>query len=303
MDYSAKIDSRLLLECLSEGGLLPRDLPALRAALAALLTARGPSPLKRTLCFECAGSEIPVEAVFELLWDGVQATLSGPDDLKAGAQLLKYSHNFDEAIQQRLKFETGHDLLELDEHLKKSGAALEALRKGTRKIDLPIASALLDFYGASVDRVIHEEITGLLVKPVADKHARVLLGRFLLEQFPVPAKRVQRVTLCQALENLAEPELGPGLAALALNPQFASLHGRLCTVLAKSKYAEAAAVIAKVLAADDDETKVWALEALGALRAKECSEAVRPYAEYQSSDKQWTRAINKAAVKALKALS
>ena len=302
MEYSAKIDSRLLLECLSEGGLVSSALPGLRAALAGLLTARIPSPLKQTLSFESAGAEVSVEAVVELLWDGVQATLTASSELKIGAPFLKYSQNFDEAIQQRLKFETGRDLLALDEHLKKSGASLEGLRTSALKIDVPIATALVDFYRSSVDRVIHEEICGLLVKPVADNSARILLGRFLLEQFPIPAKRVQRFTLCQALENLAEPELGPGLAALALDPQFASLHGRLCTVLAKSKYADAAAVIVKVLTADDDETKVWALEALGALRAKACVEIIRPYVEYQSAEKEWTRAINKAAVKTLKVL-
>ena len=142
----------------------------------------------------------------------------------------------------------------------------------------------------------------MFAKPVTDPAARAQLGKFLLTQLPLPAKRVQRVMLCQALENLAEPELGPGLAALIIDPQNVSLRGRLCLALARSGTPRAAELIADVLESGDDETKVWALEALGTLKASAQRARLEKYAACGSDDKEWTRAIQKAAAKALKAL-
>ena len=94
--------------------------------------------------------------------------------------------------------------------------------------------------------------------------------------------------------------MGDGLAKLARDTQFASLRGRLCEALAKSKHPNAAEHIATVLKDGDDETKLCAIEALGELKAAAYQETVLGYTAYQSSDKEWTRAIKKAAEKALK---
>jgi hypothetical protein len=116
----------------------------------------------------------------------------------------------------------------------------------------------------------------------------------------VPARRTHRFTLCEALDNTIEAELGEPVGVLLADDRYDSLRGRLCTALAKSGYPQAAGSIAAVLEKPGDETKLCALEALGILKATDYAREVRKFSNYHSSDKEWTRAIKKAAAQALK---
>lgn len=300
MEIQSKIDSRLIPEALNAAGLSPDDAPAVRTALAQLVTGCVASPVTRNVGFVLGALVLRGDLKLELFWDGVGVTVTSEHDLPIGAVLEKFSRTFDEAVQQKLKFETGRALLALNEAVRKESVSLDDIRDGKRAIDAEIAQSLREFYLSSYDRVIHEEIAGLLVKPVEEKAVRLELARFVLSQFPIPAKRVQRVTLCQALENLAEPELAADIATMALDPQYESLRGRLCMALARTKAPSAAALVARILEEGDDETKVWALEALGELKATAHAAEIEKFRAYQSADKEWTRAINKAAEKAIR---
>lgn len=303
MEIAAKIDSRLVPECFAAAGMEEREMPSLRWKLGELICARTPSPVTLHLAFKSEQGPKFADATLALLWDGIEVRISSDHAAAIAPFLEKYSQTFDEAIQQKLKFITGHALLELNEKMRQAGLSLDDIHRGIKPIDAAAAQVLMEFYSSSIDRVIQEEIVGLLTKPVKEKSVRVVLGLFLATQFGVPAKRVQRFNICQALENLATQELGEKLGELARDPRFDSLRGRLCMALAKSAHPRAAETIAVVLESGDDETKVWAIEALGALKAVEFSEKIRAYTTFESADKEWTRAINKAAGKALKKIA
>jgi len=303
VEVSAKIDSRLVPEALSSAGLAPDDAESLRVMLAELITGRRSSPAAKNFAFIHGALLLRADVSLELHWDGIVMRVVAERELPVAPVLEKYSRSFDEAIQQKLKFETGRSLLALDEKLRAGGTSLDEIRQGKRNIDAAAARILMDYYFSSFDRVIHEEIAGLLVKPVKDKLVRGELARFALSQFPIPAKRVHRFTLCQALENLAEPEFAWQLSALALDPRNDSLRGRLCMALARTKVPDAVSTITRVLEDGDDETKVWAIEALATINATDALGQIEKYRTYQSSDKEWTRAINKAAEKALKSIT
>ena len=301
MTLSASIDSRLVPLCLSLAGVAPRSAERIRDMLAEMLSGRRASPSS----FECEMSGAASGTVtLELLWDAVKIDIErganaeiSPD---VAAKLVEYGNSHNPVIQDLLKQITQEDLKKLNERLAVVGASLDTLRKGSAKITPAVAQILVEVHTTSIDRVIHEELTSLYTLPIADKSVRLALGRLLLAQFPLPAKRTHRFVLCQALANLAEPELGENLAELALDKQHASLRGRLCEALAKSGHPNAAKHIAAMLQDGDDETKLCAIEALGELKASQYADQVRVYLNYQSTDKEWTRAIKKAAEKALK---
>jgi len=283
---------------LLEAGLSAASIHECRVMLADMLSAKRPSPGAKDCDVSSAATRCHV--TLEVLWDAVNVTLDRGNAPALQAVFAKYSNAFEPGVQDMLKAATSLGLRELDAALSAETSSIDALRRGTHMITSAVAKILIDFYESSTDRVIHEEIAGMMALQVTNKAARAMLGQFLIAQFPVPAKRTHRFVLCQALLKLAEPELGDGLAKLARDTQFASLRGRLCEALAKCKHPNAAEHIAAALKDGDDETKLCAIEALGELKAAAYKETVRGYTSYQSSDKEWTRAIKKAAEKALK---
>ncbi len=301
MTLSASIDSRLVPLCLSLAEVDARSAARARDTLAEMLSGRHAS----TSSLECEMSgAASCTVTLELLWDAVKIDIergaiagTSPD---VATKFTEYGETHNPVIQDLLKQITQEDLKKLNERLAVVGASLGTLRKGSAKITPAVAQILVEVHTTSIDRVIHEELTGLYTLPISDKSVRLALGRLLLAQFPLPAKRTHRFVLCQALSNLAELELGENLAALALDKQHASLRGRLCEALTKSSHPSAAKHIAAVLQDCDDETKLYAIEALGELKALQYADQVRVYLKYHSSDKEWTRAIKKAAEKALK---
>ncbi len=302
MIFSAAIDSRLILPCLVEAGLDACAAESVRLGLAQILSGIRPSPFSIATTFESKSGPADAALTLDVLWDGVTVSIDTRKDTGVAATLEKFAHSYDPVIQELLRNVTVHELKQLDERLKALNASCSVLRGALAPISLPVAQALIDFHSASVNRVIHEEVVGFMVRTVRDKAARLLLGQFLLVQFPLPAKRTHRFVICQALENLAEPELYEGLSKLALDPQYTSLRGGLCEALARTRHPDAAKTIAAVLDDGDDETKLSAIEALGNLKAVQHADKIRAFVNYQSSDKEWTRAIKKAAEKALKAL-
>ncbi|HLX62684.1 MAG TPA: hypothetical protein VKX17_15505 [Planctomycetota bacterium] len=298
MPSTAHLDSRAVPLFLSEAGVPAQAVLEIRAIIAAQLTGRTSGPVTRTL--EC--KDIIASITLEAVWDGICVTTDKVDE-RLSKLLERYAQTFDPRIQEKLQNDTVNALADLVAMLRKLGTNIEDLRAGARQITQPIARGLLEFHANSISRVIHEEIAGFLTKPVREKSMRILLGHYLLAQFPVPMKRTYRFVLCQALENLAEPELCEGLAKLTLDPQYASLRGKLCEALVKCGHLDAPRHIAAVLSSNaDDETRLCAIEALGALKADEYADLIRAQLKYESSDKDWTRTIQKAAAKVLKTL-
>lgn len=302
MQATAHLDPRLVPVFLTEAGAEPSTVLDVRAALAELLSGKINAPVRRSIEMTRDKGRSVAGMTLEPAWDGVVVAIETEASLQP--LLDRYANAFDPAHQATLQADTVNALSDLDACLRRAGAGVEELRGGTRPLTQAVAQALLEFHASSISRVIHEEIAGFLTKPIREKSIRLMLGQFLLRQFSIPTKRTHRFTLCQALENLAEPELGEGLARLALDPQYASLRGKLCEALARTRHPEAANTIARVLTEEsDDESKLCAIEALSALNASEYSDAIRAHLHYQSADKDWTRAIRKAAAKAMKKLS
>jgi hypothetical protein len=302
MHAQAHLDARLVPPFLTEAGAAPASVLDARAALADLLSGKISPTATRAVEFGPQDGRAVASVTFEPAWDGVIVSIESNINLQP--LLERYTNAFDPAHQVILESDTVQALMDLDACVRRAGASVEELREGARPVTLALAQALLDFHGSSISRVIHEEIAGMLCKPVREKTVRLLIGRFLIRQFPVPTKRTHRFTLCQALENLAEPELSEDLARLALDSQYGSLRGKLCEALARTGHSRAAETIASVLSQEPaDEAKFCAIEALEKLNAVEYGEQLRAYLEYQSADKEWTRSIRKAAGKALKRLS
>lgn len=297
MPLSASLDSRLIPFCLAQAGASPACLRETQSLLAALLSGRRPSPASLTCEFADGTHYV---TTFILQWDSIKIDAEDPVPPAFAAALTSHGDAFSLAAQDIFVRENNRSARELDAALKALNASLDGVRHGTVPMTLPIAQALIATHEASINRVLHEEIVGLMTRTVSDRAARLALGQFLLAQFPLPARRTHRFSICQALSNVAEPELADGLAALARDDHFTSLSGRLCEALAHTGHPNAAAHIAAALEHGDDETKLCAIEALGQLKAKHYAETVRGFLLYQSADKEWTRSIKKAAEKALK---
>lgn len=299
---SVSIDSRLVPLCVSVAGIEANSAAHARDMLAEMLSGRRVSPSSLECEFSTESGEANGKVTLELQWDTVKVDIKhgGNTSAALAKKLAAYGATHNPDIQDLLTQITQDDFKKLDERLAEVGASLDSLRMGAVKITPAVAQVLGDVHITSINRVIHEELTGLYTLPISDKSVRLTLGRMLLAQFPLPAKRTHRFVLCQALTNLAEPEFGENLAAFALDKQHASLCGRLCEALAKSGHPSAAKHVAAVLQDCDDETKLYAIEALGELKASQYADQVRVYLNYQSSDREWTRAIKKAAENALK---
>lgn len=275
---------------------------AVQVSLAAILSGHRPAPVSIPATFDSNKGPLTATITMDLLWNGVDVSIDCDDDAGFSPTLDKFADTFNPENQDALKGATRKDLLELDARLKTLNTSCSDLRSGLAPISLPVAQMLIEFHTSSINRVIHEELAGFMTRTVRDKAARLLLGRFLLTQFPLPSKRTHRFVICQALENLAEPELFEGLSNLVLDKRHTSLRGCLCEAIARTKHPDAAQTIAAVLDDCDDETKLSAIEAIGILKAKQFADRVRVFTNYQSSDKEWTRAIRKAAEKAMKTL-
>jgi hypothetical protein len=154
----------------------------------------------------------------------------------------------------------------------------------------------------NVDRVLQSEIAQLLSRAEPEPRARSRAGRFVVRVLALPAARTHRFFLCDALENLAAPELAPEIAAALARHPADSLRGRWCTALAQCGRLEFAATLAGVVGSSQDETLVRALAALGELRAKTYAGLVESFCEYKGGEKEWNVAVQRAAVKALKRL-
>ncbi len=297
MPLSVHIDSRLVLPCLTEAGLAGTALREAHELLAALLSGQRASPAQLASNTSKVGGRL---ITFHIQWDSIKIDVDSAENGALAIALKKFSNPMSPEILESLKNATARSVRELDSNLRAVHCSIDGLRNGSSKITPDVANVLLETHSTSVNRVLHEEIAGLMGLPIIDKKVRVLLGRFLLMQFPLPAKRTHRFLLCQALTNLAEPELGEGIATLLRDMQYASLRGRLCEALAHTSHPDAARSIAAALEDGDDETKLYAIEALAQLKASHYKVTVRGYLNYQSPDKEWTRTIKKAAEKALK---
>ena len=302
MDFSISIDSRLVPACLSEAGLSAASINEVRPLVAKMLSGQSPPRSSCPISVQSSPDKVCGNLTLEVLWDALNLRIETDVEAPMSAAFEKFSQTFDPAIVEAAKQITNRGLRELDAALLAGGASLESVRSAKQPITNDVAQILIEFQTNSIDRVIHEEIAGLMALPAVDNSVRATLGKFLIGLFHVPARRTHRFVLCQALVSLAEPELFEGLAALARDKSLASLRGRVCEALARSRHPDAAQTIAAVLEDGDDETKLCAIEALGELKALNYKEAIRNYLKYQSGDKDWSRAIQKAAGKTLKRL-